>query len=71
MTSAAPLEDRASTQILLTPRELALRWRMSTRTLERWRASPHGPAWHRIGGKVLYLMDDILAYEDRHRRQGG
>jgi len=31
----------------------------------------YGPGWHHIGGKVLYLMNDILAYEDRHRRKGG
>ncbi|HLP65935.1 MAG TPA: helix-turn-helix domain-containing protein [Rhizobium sp.] len=55
----------------LTTAELAERWRMTTRTLERWRAEPYGPAWHRIGGKVLYLMVDVLAYDDRHRRKGG
>lgn len=44
---------------------------MTTRSLERWRSEPYGPAWHHIGGKILYLLDDILAYEDRHRRTGG
>jgi hypothetical protein len=55
----------------LTTAELAERWRMTTRTLERWRVEPYGPAWHHIGGKILYLMDDILAFEDRHRHTGG
>ena len=55
----------------LTTAELAERWRMTTRTLERWRVEPYGPAWHHIGGKVLYLLDDVLTYEDRHRRKGG
>lgn len=53
----------------MTTAELAKRWRLTTRTLERWRAEPYGPAWHRIGDKVLYLMADVLAYEDRHRRK--
>jgi hypothetical protein len=55
----------------LTTAELAQRWRMTTRTLERWRAERFGPAWHHLGGKVFYRMDDVLAYEDRHRRKGG
>lgn len=54
-----------------TTSELAERWRMTPRTLERWRAETYGPAWHQIGGKVLYLIDDVLAYEARHRRTGG
>jgi len=55
----------------LTTAELADRWRMATRTLERWRANTRGPAWHHIGGRVLYVFADILAYEDIHRRKGG
>ncbi len=31
--------------------ELADRWRLTTRSLERWRAEPYGPAWHRIGAR--------------------
>jgi hypothetical protein len=52
----------------LSPQDLAERWSISTRTLERWRAVGTGPAWHRLGGKVLYLMGDVLAYEARVRR---
>jgi hypothetical protein len=52
----------------LTAAELALRWRMTTRTLERWRVGRYGPAWHVIGGRVLYLLADVAAYEARHRR---
>ncbi len=56
--------------IWLTTQELALRWRMTTRTLERWRADQYGPAWHVIGGRVLYLREDVAAFEARHRREG-
>jgi hypothetical protein len=56
--------------IWLTTAELALRWRMTGRMLERWRADRYGPAWHMIGGRVLYLLDDIAAFEARHRRKG-
>ncbi len=56
--------------IWLTVAELAERWRMTTRTLDRWRAKRSGPAWHHIGGKVRYQFDDVLTYEDRRRRKG-
>ena len=56
--------------VWLTVAELAERWRMTKRTLDRWRAKRSGPAWHVIGGRVLYLIDDIAAYEDRRRRKG-
>jgi hypothetical protein len=40
----------------LTQRELAARWRISARTLERWRWLNTGPTYTRIGGKVLYAL---------------
>lgn len=56
---------------LLTQAEVARRWRMSGRTLERWRAESCGPVWIRIGGRILYRLEDILAYEDRQRSDRG
>ena len=53
----------------LTPEELAGRWRMSPRSLERWRADRRGPAWLRLEGRALYRMTDVLAYE-RSRLRG-
>ena len=55
---------------LLTTAELALRWRMSGRSLERWRTEGYGPAWHRIGGAIRYARADIKAFEARHRVGG-
>lgn len=43
--------------------ELSRRWRLSPRTLERWRWLKTGPAWLRAGGRVLYRMEDIEEYE--------
>lgn len=57
--------------IWLTTSELARRWRMAPRTLERWRASAAGPARHYIGGRVLYLLSDVLGYEGSQRRKSG
>ena len=46
--------------------ELAKRWRLSGRTLERWRYEKRGPSWIRAGGRVLYRVTDIEEFE----RQG-
>lgn len=45
--------------IFLTTAELAERWRISSRTLERWRDKGIGPAYTRIGNRVRYHIDVI------------
>ncbi len=55
--------DPAQAAPFLTVEELARRWRSSPRTLERWRADGHGPRWLRLKGRVLYRVEDVLAYE--------
>jgi hypothetical protein len=47
--------------------ELAGRWRISPRTLERWRWIKTGPTFLKIGGRVVYLVADIEAYEASRR----
>ena len=43
--------------------ELAFRWRISPRTLERWRWSKTGPVFLKIGGRVIYRLEDIGVFE--------
>ncbi|MFS0738186.1 helix-turn-helix domain-containing protein [Sphingomonas sp. 1P06PA] len=43
--------------------ELARRWKLSPRTLERWRWLGQGPRHLKIGGRVVYRLDDIEAFE--------
>ena len=57
--------------VFLTPAELAGRWKVSGRTLERWRAQGRGPAWTTLGGSIRYRLADVLAYEARQRRGSG
>ena len=59
-----------SEPIWLITVELADRWRMSERTLERWRTEGYGPAWHRIGGVIRYARVEVEAFE-RRTRSGG
>lgn len=43
--------------------ELAARWNISHRTLERWRWSGEGPRFIKIGGRVVYRLEDIEEFE--------
>lgn len=54
---------------LLLQSELATRWRISPRTLERWRVSGDGPQFCKIGGRVTYREEDVIAYETGQLRQ--
>jgi len=47
----------------LNQKELARRWGISHRTLERWRYAGEGPAFLKLGGRVLYRLSDIEAFE--------
>ena len=53
----------------LQQHELADRWRLSPRTLERWRWRKTGPSYTKLGGKVVYSLDDVEAYERRRRAE--
>lgn len=53
----------------LTQFELAERWRISPRTLERWRWLRLGPQYIKIGGRVVYLLGDIEAFEAAKRTE--
>jgi predicted site-specific integrase-resolvase len=47
----------------LSQTELAARWNISHRTLERWRWTGEGPQFIKLGGRVVYRLEDIEAYE--------
>jgi hypothetical protein len=47
--------------------ELSRRWSLSPRTLERWRWLGLGPAYLKIGGRVVYQLEDVEAFEAQSR----
>jgi hypothetical protein len=53
----------------LTQTELAQRWRISPRTLERWRWLRQGPLYLKIGDRVVYRIEDIQTFEDEKRKE--
>jgi hypothetical protein len=47
---------------------LADRWGLKDRTLQRWRQDGCGPPYHKIEGRVLYVLEEAIAWEGRQRR---
>ena len=43
--------------------ELAARWNISPRTLERWRWTGEGPHFVKLGGRVVYRLEDVETFE--------
>ena len=52
----------------LNQQQLSVRWGVSQRTLERWRAIGLGPYFLKMGARVVYRLEDIEAYEIQHMR---
>ena len=48
--------------------ELAARLNISPRTLERWRWTGEGPRFRKVGGRVVYRLEDVEGYEDSQLR---
>lgn len=49
--------------ICMNQLELAVRWKISHRTLERWRWTGEWPKFLKVGGRVVYRLADIEEYE--------
>lgn len=47
----------------MTKKKPADRWTISHRTLERWRWAGEGPAYKKLGGRVVYRVCDIEVFE--------
>ena len=58
-----------TTEIHLSQFQLGQRWHLSPRTLERWRWEGIGPSYLKIGGRILYRLEDIEAYEQEALRK--
>lgn len=51
--------------------QLSRRWSLSHRTLERWRSQGTGPRYLKVGGRVVYRLQDIEAFEAAQARVPG
>lgn len=50
-------------------KQLAERWGISPKTLERWRWLGQGPKFLKLGGRIVYRLEDIEAFEEQQLRQ--
>ena len=69
-TQKSPIDDYRNTKpvevaIFITQDQLAKRWQISPRTLERQRWIGEGPNYVKLGGPVRYLSTDVIEYERR------
>ena len=55
----------------LNQEQVARRWNLSPRSLERWRWRRIGPKYLRLGGRVCYRLTDIEDYERQQLRGSG
>jgi hypothetical protein len=57
------VHEREQAMQHLDEKHLAERWLISPRTLEQWRWQGRGPRYLKIGGRVVYRLADIEAFE--------
>jgi predicted site-specific integrase-resolvase len=58
---------------LMTPEEVCARWRnkIDKKTLANWRWRGRGPLAMKLGGRILYRIEDVVAWEKRNVVGGG
>lgn len=54
--------------IAMDETELATRWKLSVKTVRRWRQVDLGPIFCKLGSRVVYLVSEVEAYERRVSR---
>ena len=55
-------------KVLLSPSELAARWRVTLCTLSQWRWNGNGPAYIKVGKSILYDLAVIEDFENKRIR---
>jgi predicted site-specific integrase-resolvase len=59
------------TKKFLSAQELVDRWggAVSSRTLANWRTQGKGPRYVRVGGRIIYAIEEVEAWEKRRSVQ--
>ncbi len=57
-----------SNEVYLTPDEVEERYRgqITLRTLRNWRSQGKGPPFTKIGGGILYSLDQLMLWEKKN-----
>lgn len=70
MKNQNPSKNTLSERRVLNENELAERWGLSVKTLQRWRCMSLGPTYLKLGNRVGYRQEDIDQYERDVLRHG-
>ena len=54
--------------MLVNTRTLAERLGLQAKTLLNWRVSGRGPVYRKLGGRVMYDLDDVQRWIDASKR---
>ena len=67
----SPQTTATSSAEFLTVDQLVTRWigQVTSATLATWRSRGNGPSFVKVGGRVLYRVTDVLAYESKNTRR--
>jgi len=60
---ATPADLAPSDRRVLNEVELARRWGIGVKTLQRWRVEGCGPRYLKLSRRISYPLDSVLAYE--------
>ena len=55
-------------KMMINEVELAERWNLSPKTLQRWRSEGRGPRFMKMSKRVVYPMDEVLDFESQALR---
>ncbi len=55
-------------KMMMNENELATRWNISPKTLQRWRSEGRGPRFIKLSKRVVYPIDEVLDYESQALR---
>lgn len=56
-------------KLYYTPRQVEDHYGLDYQTLANWRRVGRGPAFHQIGRRIRYSVDDIEAWFASHRKK--
>ena len=56
-------------KMALNESELAQRWGISIKTLQRWRCDKRGPKYWKLSKRVTYPIEEVLNFEARALRE--
>ena len=52
-------------KMMMNETELAARWNLSPKTLQRWRSEGRGPRYMKMSKRVVYPIDEVFDFESR------